>query len=261
MRKNETFMNNLKQSFGKFLFPGFLLALGLFLVIFALAGDQNGKFIFGGLAVLLIGGIAMAYTLGVITKQLQTILTLVMVVGGVALGFYDYRSIKDDIDFQNRKKEVYEQVIQRLKDVREAQLAHKKLNGTYANTFDSLLTFLKEGKMPIIKAIGSVPDTLTESEALEMGIIVRDTIYEPVMNRVFLSEEAQKERKFEFQIDSLRYAPISGAELYMKVDAIASGGQQVPVFLLKDMKPFDISDTLMVGSLTEASTNGNWSGE
>merc|ERR1711974_433237 len=106
-RKNETFMNNLKQSFGKFLFPGFLLALGLFLVIFALAGDQNGKFIFGGLAVLLIGGIAMAYTLGVITKQLQTVLTLVMVVGGIALGFYDYRSIKDDIDFQNRKKEVY----------------------------------------------------------------------------------------------------------------------------------------------------------
>ena len=53
----------------------------------------------------------------------------------------------------------------------------------------------------------------------------------------------------------------SNAKFYMKTDLIDQGGVKTPVLLLKDMKPFDKTDTLMVGSLTDANTSGNWSGE
>lgn len=256
-------MNQLSQNFGKFLFPGALVLTGI--VILAIGGSQgqNGSFMLAGVAILVVGVIALLYALGKITKQLQTILSVAMIVIAVALGYYDYRSIKDEIDFANKKKQVYSEVIQRLKDIRSAQLAHKKHNNTFAPDFDSLLTFIKEGKLPIIKAIGSIPDSLdiTEEEAIKQGIIVRDTIMVSVLDKVFLNEDAQEDRDYRFQLDSLPYAPYSGAKFYMKTDLIDQGGVKTPVLLLKDMKPFDKTDTLMVGSLTDANTSGNWSGE
>ena len=256
-------MNQFSQNFGKFLFPGTLLITGLVILITGGVQGQNAAFMLAGVAVLVVGVIALLYAMNVISKQIQTISSIAMIVISIALGFYDYRSVKDDLDFTNAKKEIYSEVIQRLKDIRTAQLAHKKYNGNYAPNFDSLITYITEGKLPIITAIGSIPDSLdiTEEEAIEQGIIIRDTMMVSVLENIFLSEDAQKDRDYRFQLDSLRYAPKSGVEFYMKTDLINQGGMKAPVLLLKDMKPFDPTDTLMVGSLVETNTSGNWSGE
>ncbi len=254
-------MDNLRQSFGKFLFPGFLIILGLGMLIGTVVLDQNKAFLFGSLCILIVGVISLMYSLGKITKQLQTILTLGMVVISGVLIYQDVNSVQEDIRFAEKKKAIYAEVIQNLKDLREIQLTHKKIHGSFVKDMDSLMTFLHQGQLPIIKAIGSVPDTLSEAEALEMGIIVRDTIMVPVIENLFLSEDSKKDRKFAFQPDSLPYAPYSGVKFKMNAGMIQSGGVNTPVFEIKDMKPFDRFDTLMVGSMTEATTSGNWSGE
>ncbi|MGB0167195.1 MAG: hypothetical protein ACPF8V_10115 [Luteibaculum sp.] len=254
-------MDNLRQTFGKFLFPFFLIILGIITIILTLVLKQNNSFLFGSICILLVGGISLMYSLDVITKKLQTILTLVMLVGSGLLIWKDVESVQEDIRFAERKKEVYAQVIQRLKDLREVQLMHKKVNGTYVAKMDSLMDFLRNGTVPIIKAIGSVPDTLSEAEALEMGIIVRDTIMVPVVENIFLNESAKKDRKYKFVLDSLPYAPISGERFWMNAGVIQKGGINTPVFEIKDMDPFDPYDTLRVGSMEDASTSGNWSGE
>lgn len=255
-------MENTKQSFGKFLLPGFLLLLGIVALLLGLAKDQTGKFILGGFTILMLGIASLMYSLGKIDKKLHRIISIVTIIGSLCFSFMDYRSVKADIDFVKAKKQIYSEVIQRMKDIRTVQIAHKKLNGTFIQGFDSLHTFLTEGEMPIIKAVGAVPDTLTEAEAIELGIVRRDTIYESMLNNLFANEKAMKNRDYTFNIDSIAFAAVSGVRFFMNSGFIdQSGGIKSPVFILKDMQPFDKRDTLMIGSMSESTTSGNWSGE
>ncbi len=254
-------MDNLRQSFGKFLFPGFLIVLGIVMMIITASMNQNSSFFLGSACIFIVGVISLLYSLDIITKQLQTILTVVMLVASGVLIWKDIDSVQADIRFANKKKQVYAKVIQNLKDLREVQQAHKKKYGTYIASMDSLMDFLENGELPIITAIGSVPDTLSEAEALEMGIISRDTLMVPVIKKLFTGEDAGKDRKFRFVKDSLPYAPYSQEPFWMNADMIQKGGVPTPVFEIKDMKPFDKFDTLRVGSMEDATTSGNWSGE
>jgi len=254
-------MDDIKQSFGKFLFPGVLTITGLVILIIGAVGDQSGLFLFAGFGVLVVGVVSLLFVLGKVSKAIHLGVTVAMILGSIFLAYSDYAVVKKDIDFVTTKKEVYAKVIQRLKDIRTVQVAHKKLNGSYIATFDSLSTFLNNGKIPIITAIGSVPDTLTEEEAIEMGIVRRDTIYEPILNNLFLNDKAEADRKFPFVLDSMKYAPVSGIEFGMSASFINRGGIKTAVFEAKDLAPYDVTDTLKVGSMTEPSVNGNWSGE
>lgn len=254
-------MQQIAQNFGKFLFPVFLLVTGIVTLGIGVSSDQPFLFTLSGFAILAIGVLALLYVMKKISLKLQMILTIALVLVSVWLGYNDYRTVKDDIDFVEAKKEVYAEVIQRLKDIREAQVTHKKYNGDFAPDFDSLETYIRNGELPLIKAFGEVPDSLTEADALELGIITRDTIMVSVMQTVFMNKDAQADRSFRFNLDSLRYAPRSGAEFYMQISNIDKNGLKTPVILIEDPKPFDPSEPLKVGSLTDANTSGNWSGE
>ena len=260
-------MDKIKNEPGKFLFPLLLLVAGLFTFISALVNNQNGLFIVASLALLAAGVVAMLYAFDIITKKMQGGLVGSLAVICAVFAYLDYQSVNSDLENIARKKVVDAAVIQRMVDIRTAQVAHKEVHDSYAPTLDSLVRFLKEGKMPIVKAIGTVPDTLSELEALELGLIVRDTSYVSVLQAKFLNNEAKEERTLPFKVDSFAYSPFSKEEFILQTGRInKSGGVSVPVFVLKDPKPFnprpfDPNDTLMVGSLNEASTNGNWKGE
>ena len=65
-----------------------------------------------------------------------------------------YSSINGPIKFNQVKNERYTQVIDRLKDIRNAQIAHKDVRGFYANNFDSLVSFIDDhGKTPTEKLL------------------------------------------------------------------------------------------------------------
>ena len=62
-----------------------------------------------------------------------------------------YSSINGPIKFNKVKNERYTQVINRLKDIRNAQIAHKDVTGFYANNFDSLVSFIDNGIFTLIE--------------------------------------------------------------------------------------------------------------
>ena len=62
-----------------------------------------------------------------------------------------YSSINGPIKFNQVKNDRYTQVIDRLKDIRTAQIAHKDVNGFYANNFDSLVSFIDNGIFTVIE--------------------------------------------------------------------------------------------------------------
>ena len=103
----------------------------------------------------------------------------------IILGYLIFNSINSEIEFQKVAKERINENIQKLKDLRQVQIAYKKVYNKYADNFDTLFYFLNNDSIPIIKAIGETPDSLTESEALQLNIISRDTGYVLAKETVF----------------------------------------------------------------------------
>jgi len=177
----------------------------------------------------------------------------------------------------NREKKIREKAaIERLKAIRKAEVAYKTKYGKYTGSFDTLIHFVKYDSFPIIKAIGSIPDSLygliTDEEAIKKGIIIRDTSYIPVIDTLFGRN---------FPIDSLRYVPYCDtAQFFLDAGVIETASKvKVPVFeahVLNDVLLHGLNKQLIinynaerekivgfpglkVGSLTEATNNaGNW---
>lgn len=179
------------------------------------------------------------------------IIKSVLVVGIIVLVYLIINSISKPIKFQQERDKRYTKIIERLKQIRTAQIAYYDKYGKYTMNFDSLIYFIKNDSMPIVKAIGTVPDTLTEEEAVKLKIVYRDTIFIPIKDTLF--------PKF-FIADSLKFVPYgSGIIFDLQAGEIVTGSKvKVKVFEVKDPKPFDPTFQLKVGSLTEASTAGNW---
>jgi hypothetical protein len=53
-----------------------------------------------------------------------------------------YSSINAPIQFNEVKNERFLKVIDKLKDIRNAQIAYKSVNGVYADNFDGLIKFI-----------------------------------------------------------------------------------------------------------------------
>ena len=106
----------------------------------------------------------------------RNIISIILIVGIVILGFVLYSSIMRPVKFDDEYNKRSTEVINKLKDIRAIQEAFKSANGRYCGDIDSLLTFLETGKTVMVKKYGVVPDSLTEAQAIKAGIVSRDTV-------------------------------------------------------------------------------------
>ncbi len=158
---------------------------------------------------------------------INVILFLVIVVFSYLL----WSNIDEPIQFEKAKNKRYKVAIQKLKDIRTAELAYQAVNGKFTGDFDTLIDFVKNDSIPMVKAIGSVPDTLSEKQALELGIISRDTSYISTLDSLFDDG---------YPIDSLRFVPFTdGVEFTLGAKILSVGSKvgestlKVPVFEAK----------------------------
>ena len=265
-------MQEVGRVIGKYFVPILLIIIGLGLLLFS--KDQTALFLFGGLAILIVGILSLLYIKGIISKNLQVIFIVVVALGSMAFAYLDYAVIDDQLEYEKKNTKIETHIIQRLKDIRKAQLAYLKENGKFASSFDSLTYFLKSGELTLIKRLGSLPDSvptdemarelgiispmpegMTDEEAMMSGLIIRDTIQVTALTYIFNEDDART-RKTPFYIDSLPFVPFANHRFEMNAATIESGGVRQPVFEAFDPKPF--AEPLKVGSLTEANTAGNW---
>jgi len=265
-------MQEIGRIVGRYLFPILLIVIGLSLLV--TSSGQTLWYKLGGAGILLVGILGGLFVKGLINRQVQVILAIVVAVGALFLGFKDYDVIQDRLAYDQRKQKVNSHIIQRLKDIRKAEVAFQKEHGVYTNSFDTLIDFLKNGEISLIKRLGALPDTipteeqaremglihqmpdsLTEEEVIASGMIVRDTIKVDVLTYVF--DESDKEsRKYKFYVDSLPYVPFGKHKFTLETNTIQSGGVTQSVFKVADPKPF--AEQFIVGDLEKASTSGNW---
>lgn len=197
----------------------------------------------------------------------------------ILIAFFSYKiydSINGPINFNQTKNERYAIVIDRLKDIRKAQIAHKDVKGVFANNFDSLVAFVDTGIFTLIEKRDSSYLEYDKTYRIDMlkEVVVIDTLGTvPVKDSLFGNTEEYKQ---------MAYVPIEGVEdktFEIKADIIDKNGYKVPVFEVKVSKNIVLHDqnqdllkqenetisvdgvngpALILGSLTEVSTNGNW---
>ncbi|MBR6083233.1 MAG: hypothetical protein IKP62_09990 [Salinivirgaceae bacterium] len=190
----------------------------------------------------------------------------------VFLAYETVQSIVEPIEFKKEQKKRYDETIQKLKDIRAAQGAYKEVNGDYTASFDTLIDFVKNGQFSIIRKIGEIPEELlgqiSEKEAIQKGMISRDTTKVSVLDSLFPSN---------YKIDSLRFIPYSGGhEFTLKKGVVETASKlKVKVFeasapsklILKGLDEQEIINLndgldykgLKVGSITEVNNGaGNW---
>ena len=85
--------------------------------------------------------------------------------------------------------------------------------------------------MAIVKAIGETPDSLTDVQALELGIISRDTAYvlakETVFDEAYLSS---RNEKFPLDLSTLTTVPHSDQNYSVDAGMVEKGKVMVQVF-------------------------------
>ena len=69
---------------------------------------------------------------------------------------YLINSIKFSIDEEARISNAEEKIINRLKMIREAQIAFQNVNGKYTDNWDSLINFVDSGKIFIIQSDANI---------------------------------------------------------------------------------------------------------
>jgi hypothetical protein len=198
-------------------------------------------------------------------------IALILIPLNIILAYFVYNSINSEVEFQQVAKVRVAENVQKLKDLRQVQIAYKKVNNTYSNNFESLIDFLENDSMAIVKAIGETPDSLTDAQALELGIISRDTAYvlakETVFDEAYLSS---RNEKFPLDLSTLTTVPHSDQNYSVDAGMVEKGKVVVQVFEISttygavftgldaENKSFELGNLLKVGSMDEASLNGNW---
>ena len=199
-------------------------------------------------------------------KTTNILINLVLFAVVVVLAIMVVRSIQAPIKFGKEKKAREVQVIQRLLDIRAAELQYKQAHNRYTSNFDTLISFCANDSIPLINPVQDLSDT-TDYRT------INDTVgYVRVLDSLFKNRE-------NFNVKELRYVPFSdNVEFELADSIIKRSGISVPVFEAKapytvylkgldeqriknavaEQEDIDKYAGLKVGSLEEASTEGNW---
>jgi len=214
----------------------------------------------------------------------------------VVLAYLCYKSITGPIEFNDTKEARDKAIIARLMDIRKVQIEYKNVHKTHAGSFDDLIKFLKEEKLPTVIKEGVLTDEQLEKGMTEKKAVAMVEKAEKTGNWSEVEKNGLKGFKRDtvwvlakdtllgkdYDVESIRYVPDAPqqVEFHMDTATLKSGsGYEIKVFVcevpfdqyLNDLDPqleFNLKDKaekqgkypgLRVGSLEEINNNaGNW---
>jgi len=195
----------------------------------------------------------------------KLILQIVLFIGIVIIGYLVYDSIMEPVEFSQEQRSRELVVVEKLKDIRFSQTIYSRMNGSYSTNFDSLIAYLTDAEIPVVKMIPDPEDTTFTKT-------INDTIgYIKVADSLFKTKP--------YKLSELWLIPFSNnVHFEMDADTIERGGVNVHVFevlapysaflygmdqqtiinLIAKQEDIERYPGIKVGSLKEPSTDGNW---
>ena len=89
---------------------------------------------------------------------MKNVLKVVLLIAVAGLVFICYRSVMNPIEFQEVKEQREEVVIKRLVDIKKAQEEYYSQNNEYAPDFETLIEFVRTGRMGVVRKIYELND-------------------------------------------------------------------------------------------------------
>ncbi len=175
-------------------------------------------------------------------KKLFTLVILPIII--ILLGYLIVKGVMKPIKFNEERAAREAVAIQKLKDIRDLQVAYKNKYGKFASALDTLVDFYKNDKMVINMQIGSVNDSVmvAHTDAVKKANkgITDKGLYELYQkgdhNLVFSikSEIPVKDtllKREDFNIDQIADIPFTnGKKIEMKSIVKQVSGVDVPLF-------------------------------
>jgi len=206
---------------------------------------------------------------------MKTIIQIVLWIACIGFGYLIYQSVTGPMEFKKVKEERFAKVVSKLKDIRNSQEAYKTVTGKYANDFNTLISFVENGKYTITQQRDSSYMEMDKTYGIELlrEVKIIDTLgFVSVKDSLFKNDDRYK------SLMNVPGAP-GGEKFEMKSAIIDKGGYKAPVFEAKVKKsvllgdqPKDMierenaqisveevnGDVIKVGSMEQVSTSGNW---
>lgn len=218
-----------------------------------------------------------------VPKKIKPILNILLWALIIFLGYLTFDSVYGEIKFNQLKEKRYKVVIESLKDIRDAQLAHRTVTGKFSNDFDGLVKFIDTANFTITQRKDStiIDEELTRrfgGVETTKDIVVIDTIgVVPVKDSLFGADtryktmmkvpfekmnnvKDAKEAKFKLEAGKLPDEDIAVFEASVDKDIILFDQDKNLVQKEKQVVAVDgvNGPALKVGSMTEVYTKGNW---
>ena len=206
---------------------------------------------------------------------MKTGIKAVLYVISVVLAYLIYLSVMAPITFNKTREERFSTVIEKLKDIRDAQVAYRTVNGEFAKDFESLISFIDTGVYTITQQKDSSFMRYNRVYRIDMQV---DTVVVDTLGTVAVKDSLFKGDDSYKTLFRVPYAQ-NGERFELKADVVNKQGFDAPVFeasVKKDVvlydQPKDLlarenahnsieevnGNTIRVGSLTDVSTSGNW---
>ncbi|MDR0421987.1 MAG: hypothetical protein LBH72_03125 [Proteiniphilum sp.] len=185
---------------------------------------------------------------------MKVVIKVLLAVAIIILAYVSWRSIQGRVDFDAEVTKRDRAVIQRLVDIRTAQIALRAGTGSYTASLDSLALFVKRGKIATVVKAGELTEAqleagMTEAKAMQIikagnekaireaglwddaknaPLLVRDSIFSPAVEVLYPDRP-------NFSPDSLAFVPYgNGATFETGVDSlITASGYPIQVFEAK----------------------------
>jgi hypothetical protein len=201
---------------------------------------------------------------------------VILWVASIFFAYKIYDSINGPLQFNQKKNERYATVIDRLKDIRSAQIAYKDVKGVFSDNFDSLIEFVDKGHFTLIEKRDSSfleYDRIYRIDMLREVVVIDTLGTVEVKDSLFKNSDKYKEMAF------IPINGVNGQKFEIASKVIDKNGYKVPVFEVKVKKSVILFDQnkdlikqenetiavdgvngpeIVLGSLTTISTNGNW---
>ena len=208
---------------------------------------------------------------------MKLVIQLVLWIVIIFLGYLVFNSIYEPIQFNKVKKARYTKVIENLKDIRAAEMAHRAVTGRFEDDWEDLVAFVDTAQFTLTQRRDST--VLDEEYRRIYGvdkwkeIVIVDTLgYKPVEDSLFGDSDRYR---------TMMQVPIEGVDETFQLDAgtIVKNETEIPVFEAKVAKEVVLYDQdpalvaqenevvsaenvngpfIRVGSMEEVKTSGNW---
>lgn len=207
---------------------------------------------------------------------MKIVLQIVLWVVIGVLGYLTYNSVYGPVEFNKVRDKRYVDVVEKMKNIRDVELAHREINGEYVGNFEDMIKFIDTAEYVITqrKDTTYLDEEYRKTYGVDQYIedIVIDTLgFASVKDSIFGTSERYRKIMYIPHTDNKEFEIEAG---YLEED-----GDSIPVFEVRASKDLILADqnkdlvvqekqtksvdgvdgsAIKVGSMKQINTSGNW---